>query len=253
MTDNTNKIYQSRDTSVVRNSRAERKNLKAVPTPPGASGALNASKHASTDKYYANNGGLPVSASTVVNIPEKSEGLSGRISTLTDKSQLPDAVTDIVGLLSSGASQVNVPITDDLASQLRTSLEVRVGNEEITREQYNDVVFEILAQEEPEDKECCPNCDCDPCECVHEEDCPTGVVGERGEPGEPGEPGDEEEEVADSAEEELAALESFLAPREEESSRGAMTPVDDLNPADLADLFSGDTAIMADDDDDDDE
>jgi hypothetical protein len=254
MTESTDKIYKSAGGSVIQNSVAEKQSLKGVVTPPAALGQLDAVKSPSTDKYYANNSGVPKSKSVVVDVQEGSRSVSGRISTLTDKSQLSGAITDIVGLLSSGVSPVSVPITEDLVSQLRTSLEVRVGSEEITREQYNDIAFEVLAQQdsepevkEPEDKECCPDCNCDPCECAHEEEgthnCPAG---ESGEPGEPG------EKDVDDVDDELTALEAFLMPVKE-ISRGSRSVASELNPGDLADLFSGETAITIDDDDDDDD
>lgn len=262
MTENTDKIYRSASGSVIQNGSAEKHSLKGVATPPAALGQLDAVKNPSTDKYYANNSGVPESKSVVVDVQEGSRSVSGRISTLTDKSQLSGAITDIVGLLSSGVSSVSVPVTEDLVSQLRTSLEVRVGSEEITREQYNDIAFEVLAQQEsepevkePEDKECCPDCNCDPCECVHEEEgthnCDLATTGitesDRGESGEPGEPGEKD---VDDVDDELTALEAFLMPVKE-ISRGSRSVASELNPGDLADLFSGETATTIDDDDDD--
>ena len=256
MTGNTNKIYQSADSSVIRNSRAEKLNLKSVATPPAARGDLGAFNNVTTDKYYANNSGVPGGEPVAMTNSSTARAVAGRLSTLTDAGQLPGAVTDIIGLLSSGAAPVNVTITEALASQLRTSLEIRVGNEEITREQYNDVVFEVLPQEKPEPEVTA---------IVAEE----GVVGDKGpdgERGEPGEPADKddtdtaprfnaqmEKEMADSSEEELTALEAFLSPDKEETSRGELSPVTELNPEDLSDLFSGEAAVFDDDDDDDDE
>lgn len=260
MTGNTNKIYQSADKSVVRNSRAEKLNLKSVATPPAASGALGAFSNATTDKYYANNSGVPGGEPVAVADSSTARAVAGRISTLTDEGQLPGAVTDIVNLLSSGAAPVNVPITEDLVSQLRTSLEIRAGNEEITREQYNDVVFEVLPQEKSEPEvEVEDIVDVEDAEESGHSNCPTGPPGEQGEPGRnetdtaPRFNAQMEKEMADSSDEELTALEAFLAPDKEETSRGELSPVTELNPEDLSDLFSGEAAVFDDDDDDDDE
>ena len=259
MTGNTNKIYQSADSSVIRNSRAEKLNLKSVPTPPAAKGDLGAFNNVTTNKYYANNSGVPGGEPVAVADSSAALAVAGRISTLTDEGQLPGAVTDIVNLLSSGAAPVNVPITEDLVSQLRTSLEIRAGNEEITREQYNDVVFEVLPQEksEPEPEvEVEDIVDVEDAEESGHSNCPTGPPGEQGEPGRnetdtaPRFNAQMEKEMADSSDEELTALEAFLAPDKEETSRGELSPVTELNPEDLSDLFSGEAAVLDDDDDD---
>jgi len=247
MTGNTNKIYQSADRSVIRNSRAAKLNLKAVATPPAARGELNAFANASTDKYYATNSGVPGEQSVAVSTSSETGAgplAKAILSHVNDESQLSAAVSDIVELLSSGrAGTIHVPVMEDLVSQMRTSLEVRVGNEEITREQYNDVVFDTLARpvKKPEPEVAA----------IVAEEGPVGDKGPDGERGEPGEPADKE--VADNAEGELTALESFLGSDKEETSRGTLFPVSELNPEDLSDLFSGETAVSDDDDDDDDD
>lgn len=247
MTGNTNKIYQSADSSVIRNSRAEKLSLKSVATPPAAKGDLGAFNNATTAKYYANNSGVPEEQSAVYTAPiEPGTGPDANVilSHVNDKSQLSAAVSDIVELLSSGsAGTIFVPVMADLLAQLRTSLEVRVGNEEITREQYNDVVFDSLARPFPN----APNKKSEPDPEPELE--PEGPVGDKGPTGEIGEPGLDDDEVAADVEGELAALEAFVTPKTEETSRGSTTVVADLNPEDLSDLFAGDD----DDDDDDDE
>ena len=155
---------------------------------------------------------------------------SGRV--LDDAEQVLSAVDGIVSHLQAG-SHVVVRVSDAVEVKLRNVLDTRVGAGEITKDQADSVVFEVLSYVAPEKDD-------------------AGVVGDSGPKGEAGPAGepDPEPEVKKPTKKKTIKKKPKPKIKKKETSRGKTAKVDDLLPEELSDIFSGDTATFDDDDDD---
>ena len=151
---------------------------------------------------------------------------SGRV--LDDAEQVLSAVDGIVSHLQAG-SHVVVRVSDAVEVKLRNVLDTRVGAGEITKDQADSVVFEVLSYVAPEKDD-------------------AGVVGDSGPKGEAGPAGDPEPEVKEPPKKKTTKKKPKI--KKKETARGKTAKVDDLLPEELSDIFSGDTATFDDDDDD---
>ena len=151
---------------------------------------------------------------------------SGRV--LDDAEQVLSAVDGIVSHLQAG-SHVVVRVSDAVEVKLRNVLDTRVGAGEITKDQADSVVFEVLSYVAPEKDD-------------------AGVVGDSGPKGEAGPAGEPEPEVKKPPKKKTTKKKPKI--KKKETARGKTAKVDDLLPEELSDIFSGDTATFDDDDDD---